>query len=279
MSRVGPAARVLAALLLAVGACAGAERSFSPSDTVRFDRRHRSSSLDEFSSRMGWPEPSAADLAENGYRIGEETFEVHVSADCRSLPGCGLLVWISDGTSGHLPPGWQRPLEDGRLVWVGANASGDERALSVRVNLALDAVANLRRLLAVDADRIYVAGFAGGGRAASAAALLYPEIFDGGIFLLGVGFFESVAASDPTRASWPRSFPRPPALRRRAAAARRYVLVTGEGDPSRTEIRDVFGGFRAQGFRRVSLLDAPELGAGRPGGRIFRLALELLESP
>ncbi len=267
----------VALVLPALLSCAGAERRFSPSDTLRFDLRHPQSSLDEFSSRMGWPQPSARDLVENDYRVAEESFEVHVSSGCRLRPGCGLLVWVSDGNSGHLPPGWRGAVEDARLVWAGANASGDERSLSVRVNLALDAVANLRRLLEVDPDRIYVAGFAGGARAASVAALLYPEVFDGGVFLLGAAFFEPVPASDPQQRTWPRSFPPPPAARRAAAEAGRYVLVTGEADPSRAEMRDLARALRAEGFPDVSLLDRPDVGPGRPDGGTWRRALALLE--
>ncbi len=263
--------------VLLLAACAGAERGLSPSETVRFDVRHPRSSLDEFSLRMGWPEPSALDLVEGDYRVAEESFELFVPADCRLRPGCGLLVWIAAGASGHLPRSWRGPLADARLVWAGANAAGDERPLAVRVNLALDAVANMRRLLAVDARRLYVGGLAGGGRAASAAALLYPDVFDGGLFLLGAAFFEPFAAAEPAGRTWPAAFPPPPARRRRTATQEgRYVLVTGAGDPSRAEMRDLHRAFGAHGFRHASLLDLPGVGPDRPDGPTFRRALDLL---
>lgn len=227
---------------------------------------------------MHWPEPTLEDHVLQDYRVAEQSFELHVPQGCRLTPGCGLLVWIANSDSGHLPFRWKRAVEDAGLLWVGANASGDERPLAVRVNLALDAVENLRRLAVVDERRIYVAGFAGGGRVASVAALLYPDAFRGGLFLLGAEFFETIPASEPGVRVWVAAFPPPPErLRRRAAEQGRYVLVAGEKASGRAEMADLVNGFRAEGFRHVTLLEVPGLGFEMPSGTTLRRALGLLD--
>jgi pimeloyl-ACP methyl ester carboxylesterase len=226
---------------------------------------------------MGWPEPTASDGAAQDYRIAEESFELYVPGGCRRLPGCGLLVWISATGSGHLPLRWKGALDDARLVWVGANRSGDERALAVRVNLALDAAENARRLLALDPERVFVAGFAGGGRAASVAAFLYPDVFLGGVFLMGAEFFEPVPAADRARTRWPPAFPPPPeSLLARARERGHYVFATAGDDAGGGELRDLARGARSAGFRHVSLLEAPGRSQAQPSADTFRRALALL---
>jgi predicted esterase len=275
-----PSAGALAAALWIAAGCLPLERAAAPGETVSFAFRSPESSLERFAARMEWPAPTPADREANDYELAQESFELHVPEACRRVPGCGVLVWVSASDSGHLPRAWRRPLEQARLVWVGANRSGDARALAVRVNLALDASANAARLLAAPAQRVYVAGFAGGGRAASAAALLYPEVFSGGLFFGGADFFAAAPAADPGREPWLPAFPPPPApLRERAAERGRYVLVAGTRDPNLAELQDLARAFRAQGFRHVELLELWGLGHAPPGGAAFARALALLDAP
>ena len=49
----------------------------------------------------------------------------------------GALIYISPKPSAKLPPGWEAVLEKHRLVWVGAQDSGNEIHVGRRVALAL----------------------------------------------------------------------------------------------------------------------------------------------
>ena len=56
--------------------------------------------------------------------------------------------------------------------------------------LAFDAVHNMKKFYSIDESRVYVGGASGGGRIASALAVLYPELFHGGLYIIGANYFK-----------------------------------------------------------------------------------------
>ena len=98
--------------------------------------------------------------------LGSERFTVFVPAH-QPPAGYALLVFIPPWPQAQLPAGWQEALERYDTVFVSAARSGnDANVLGRRVPLALVAAANVRRLLRIDAARVYVGGFSGGARVA-----------------------------------------------------------------------------------------------------------------
>jgi tetratricopeptide (TPR) repeat protein len=226
-----------------------------------FAERSRQSDLEALAARFTIPLPDleAADPERGRYDLAAETFEVYVPESYRRDRPAGLLVWISPGPRGGL---WdaelKRVLAEHGMIWVGANRSGNERSKWVRMGLALDAVENASRLYAVDPERVYVSGYSGGGRTASALALLFPEVFRGGFCVMGVDYFRRVSVPDRPGAHWPPAYPQPPrpALSR-AREQGRYVLLTGELDFNRAQTKAYFAEFKRDGFAHVTYLEIP----------------------
>lgn len=239
---------------------------------VRFEDRHPLGSPEVYAERHGLErEVLGEDSAR--YDLAQESFEVFVPESYRPGRPAGLLVWVSPVPwGGFTREATRELLERERIVWIGANRSGNQRPKWDRVGLALDAVYNMSRLYDLDPDRIWVAGYSGGGRTASALAVAYPEAFRGGMFFFGVDFYRDVPALDRPGAHWPAAFAEPPPERLAASRDRnRYALVTGELDFNRIQTRELYACYREEGFRHLTLIDVP--GADHYTG----LPAELLE--
>jgi pimeloyl-ACP methyl ester carboxylesterase len=175
--------------------------------------------------------------------------------------GWGLLVWISPGPFG----GARRPetlavLAKHHLIWVGANGSGNDRNRWDRWGLALDAAFHLQKLYTIDPARVYVAGYSGGGRAASALTMLYPDVFRAGLMVMGVDWYRDLAVPDRPGTHWPAPFSKPPRdLLELARTRSRFVLLEGERDFNRAQTRVIRRELENDGFRGVTYLEVPAM--------------------
>ena len=241
-----------------------AENGRRGSYTTAFDEHHPLAGIGTYSERFAYPmaKVERSDPAAGRYELSEESFEVYVPKSFDEAGGWGLLVWISPTPAGRVPTsGTRAALGDNRLIWVGANASGNERVTWNRVGLALDAAHNARRYYGLDPERIYVGGYSGGGRIASAMTLLYPEVFRGGLFIYGVDFYRRVAMPDRPGNDWLPWFPPPGKARLEALREEaRLVLVTGERDFNRLQTEVLAETYRDEGFRHVTYLEIPSAG-------------------
>jgi dienelactone hydrolase len=237
--------------------------------------------------RYGGTEEDARRLDPEGrYDLARETFEVYVpegyAPASGSAPGYGLLVWVSPNRSGGVErPELRALLDQRRLVWVGANRAGNPRATWVRAGLALDAARAMTGLYDLDPERIYVAGYSGGGRLASQLAMLFPEVFRGALSLYGASFFRPVPVPDRPGHHWPPAFPEPPAeTLRRLRRECRLVLVTGERDFNRAQTRAFWRALAADGFERVTYVEVPGASHYEPFDDLERLrgAFEALDA-
>ena len=251
---------------------------------VSFAERSPLSGLEEFLDRadVDRREVEAEDPSGGRYELGEETFYVYVPADYRPDEPHGLLVWISPTPFGGFGIGrLQEVLDRHRLIWIGADKSGNGRPRWDRFRLALDAVHNMRQLYSIDEQRVYASGYSGGGRITSGLALLYPEVFDGGLSVYGCDYFERVPVPDKPGAHWPARYPTPPRDRlRQLKRDSRFVLLTGEWDFNRPQTQKVYDLMVADGFDRVTYLLIP--GASHydpPGGEWWEKAIAALDEP
>lgn len=244
------------------------------------------SSLDVFVERTGAARSDILELDPRAgrYDLAQETFEVVVPGSYRSVADggepWGLFVWVSPVAYG----GVRRPdnldvLAAKRMLWIGANHSGNQRKIWDRVGLALDAAAAMQRLYDVDPKRIYAAGYSGGGRMATRLGVLYPEVFHGGFMVKGVDFYRPVAMPDKPGAHWPAAFAEPPrATWPQVKERNRYVLLTGENDFNRLQTRTYHRLYRDDGFEYVFYLEQP--GADHYsafGGEVLGRAIDLLD--
>ncbi len=172
----------------------------------------------------------------------------------------GVVVWIDAGEAGAMPNDYGPVLARLGYLWVGARRSGNGRKVPVRINLALDAAHYMAEHYTLDPRRVVVAGLSGGGKSASRAALLYSEVFAGGVFVVGTDYWRPVPMSANGRSEWPSGFPAPGARHFARARGGRFVLVTGDRDMNRAHIEDVYAAYVADHFAGATLLVVPGMG-------------------
>lgn len=173
----------------------------------------------------------------------------------------GLLVFISPIDSGRMPGRYKPVMDDRNLIWIGANHSGNRVRVARRISLALLATALADRHYRIDPERVYVSGFSGGGRTASAVAPEYAQIFKGAIYICGVNFWNA----------------RKPKMLDRARD-NRYVFLTGSEDFNRSETRRVHRAYRRADIDDVLLLEVPGMDHRMPPADDLATAIDFLDA-
>jgi len=198
-----------------------------------------------------------------------ETWHVFVPEDYSGSEPYGVLVWISPSDDGALPGGWQHALRDNKLIYVAADRSGNAQdVVTRRVPLALTGLAGIEAAYKVDASRVYVGGFSGGGVTASHVAAAYADVFTGGLFVStshGIGTLD---------------MPVPPLDKFQAMRSRgRYVFTVGseETDNQIMTTRAV-DAFRSLCILRLEYLHIPNAGHANLDSRVFLRALKYLDT-
>ncbi|MDX1503337.1 MAG: carboxypeptidase regulatory-like domain-containing protein [Thermoanaerobaculia bacterium] len=227
---------------------------------VRFAERSPHGGIEEYAARMGGSlaEIRAGDPDAGAYDLGEESFQVLAPHGYAPGAGWGLLVWLSPTPYGGTRSGeMAAALARHRLIWVGANHAGNQRPVWDRILLALDALHNMLPLYDLDPERIYVAGYSGGGRAASRIGVVYPELVTGVWSLYGCDYFRPLPLVERPGASWPAKYAAPPRERLERARRNRFVLVTGPRDFNFTQTRATAREMERDGFHRVTYVEIP----------------------
>jgi hypothetical protein len=167
--RVGAAAIVslLGCILVPTLATAANQGEFS----IQFIEESPLADVKEYARRVRSPDkPEKFDLSVEQYRA-------YVPPKYDGSEAYGLVVWINAGKTGRIPrEPWIHVLDDHKLIWIGADDTGNERALSSRIRLAVDGMFNMTKKYKIDPNRIYVAGMSGGGRVSSMIAILYGDV-------------------------------------------------------------------------------------------------------
>jgi predicted esterase len=234
------------------------------------------SSLDEVQRRVGW---SAADVVERDedYDVAREEFDLYVPPSNGDEGARGLLVWIGATANASVPAGYRDVLSRQGVMWAAARNSGNDRKAPVRMNLALDVAFEVGRRYKLDPRRTWVGGMSGGARSASKVALLYPEVFAGGLFTCAADYPRDVPSA-ATGKSWRSGMPRPSPVHLVLAKAGRFLLLTGDGDPNRDEVTAVYRAYIADGFPNVQLVVSPNIGHELPSATVFQEVLSWLQS-
>lgn len=143
------------------------------------------------------------------HEIKEETFQVYVPKAYDGSEPYGVFVWISSGDSGRVERSFANLLDTYKLIWIGADKSGNGQGITRRrLPLALDGAHNIQKLYKIDPRRVYLGGVSGGGRSASQVAIQYADVFTGAIFCIGVNGWEEVKV--PGKNSfWSAAFHKP----------------------------------------------------------------------
>lgn len=221
------AARITVCLLLAcLASTASADAPRTGSYQTSFDQTTPLAGGIEIFKRMLHPLAYAQKVAE--YRPPEdqvidpakERWQVYVPEDYDGSKPYGVLVWVAPWDALGIPSGWQNTLKEHHLIFVGAGNSGNDQSVPMRrVPLALTGLVNITARYKTDPERIYIAGFSGGGVVASVMAAAYADVFTGGMF---VSTSYGLGAEDE---------PVPPLDRFKLMQSRgRYVFLVGTED-------------------------------------------------
>lgn len=255
---------------------------------VTFKERNPLGEIDELNTRFR----TTVSASEKPYAIADESFELYVpelaQADTKDSKDAkpsekekpyGLLVWVSPSEDGAPPANYLPVLDKHKLIWVGANKTGNEHKMDRRLGLALDAAMNIPKQHAIDPARIYVAGASGGGRVASMLAPNFPDVFNGGYYLVGCNYFRPLPSPDNPEVGWRATFNAP--LRRNLEASRkslRVVMLTGETDENRLQTLATYkSGYTKDNFEHVTYLEVPKMGHTLPDAEWFEKGILALE--
>jgi predicted esterase len=212
--------------------------------------------------------------------LEKETFTVLVPKSYDPKEKYGLVVYISPTDRGILFSNrmnrekFAELLDDMRVLYVGANRSGNDRNPLERLQLALTAAANMAKHYPIDPDRVAVVGFSGGGKMACLAGRYAPDLFSGVVAICGCGYHANVSVPG----SGGRIYPKDMELSKdEEDLARRnvsFVFITGPKDFNYQPTILIKQAYLIAKFNAM-LLDVPDLGHEIPGDSDLRRALEV----
>ncbi|HOW71925.1 MAG TPA: hypothetical protein PKY77_15105 [Phycisphaerae bacterium] len=215
--------------------------------------------------------------------ISKESFTVFVPPhDDPNVP-YGLFIWLGVG---DVQANWQDVFVRHKLIAVATGGTlGTHRTKDFGVyTLPIDAVFNLKQRYPINEQRIYACGFSAGGCLAIRLVKVYPEVFSGGLFLMG-GAFTGMTHHGNENGPW------------EATALAEYPLWRGDYERRRRDVKLVImkGGadreWRPQegrsdadalildGFERVSYLEVPGWSHQPPNRLWFEKGVAALETP
>lgn len=189
------------------------------------------------------------------------SWQVTLPANYAAQSPQGLLVYISPQDSGEIYKMWEPLLTEKNLIWISADKNGNDFTAQRRVLQALLAVQLAAKNYKLNRQRIYIAGFSGGGRVSSMIAPLYPESFTGSIFMGGANHWGSKL---PEKFSLMKNKP--------------YVFINGENDFNLKESKKVSEKFKQAGLSNVEFFEVPGLGHMPPDAKWLGAAIDYLDA-
>lgn len=222
------------------------------------------------------PRPGAPAVAEVT-NLAAETFLIALPRAFSPQRPHGLFLYMHPGDAfERLPPGWASVLDRHRMVLVAPQRVGNEQLVSRRLAVATATAQRMRRLMQIAPGRLLVGGFSGGGRMASHATFLRPDLFDGALGICGMDFCRPVPRVKATRTDPYGLIEVPPEQVTAAKAEARFAIVTGPGDFRYGNLLDLYeGGFQPDGYA-VKLFDLPGFGHDQCPGKTLDEALSFL---
>jgi hypothetical protein len=245
-----------------------------------FTERSPVSHPNELIKRLGntmWPKGKATE----DYDLEKESFDAYVPPKYDGKKPFGLLVFISPGPKGGVAGfdrdgGWRKSLDEREIIWIGPNNAGNNRPPLMRLSLALDAAHNAAKKWKIDPERVYIGGVSGGGRCTSMLLMGFPDVFRGGYSIIGADFFRHLKS--PEKGGLYQGVFKPPTGKNLALAKqRRFVLLTGDNDANREQMRIIHKTLAKEGWKNTFYFQVPEMGHVPPNGEWFAKGLNALD--
>lgn len=209
--------------------------------------------------------------------VADKTFHFRVPTSHDPPRPAGVVIWISPTDDGRPPPVFETALDALGLIAIGIDHAGNTRLTIDRLQLALDALETAERRVRIDPDRVYLAGFSGGGKIASMLAIAMPETFAGTVSIGGLSCYHGVPTGDG-RTQWPPAIGRPTLPVFRELRKRRIAAIAGDLDFNRTEVERRVGLLEADGLT-VRLFGPEGLAHVLPDASAFEKALRWIDEP
>ena len=175
-------------------------------------------------------------------------------------PNPGVVIFVSPTDSGEPPEGWLALLQQKRLSWIAADGFGNEKPSAQRVLVAVMGLSLAQKHGPLHRKRIYIGGMSGGGRIASMTAPRFPQMFSGGLYIVGANFWMPDDAQ-----------------LKPLAAANRYVFITGDKDFNHRDMKSVYSRYRKKGLDASLLMDIPGYGHEYPDVEQLAQAIAFLD--
>lgn len=241
---------------------------------LTFTERSPLSAIDVVLQRMDYANSSIELRKSFEYDLAGLSFDVFVPRTYRADVPHGLFVWmgVTDVT-----PAWRNVLARHRLILIAANA---RKGHAATYGPPLDAVHNMKRLYNIDENRVYASGFSAGACGATMMVRGFPEVFRGGLFLMGGHFYYSRVSQsgqrEPTVEGPPPTWKGPLDELKKTT---RLVMMKGGTDTQWTasEGRSDYEAFRLDGFTRICCLEVPGLGHVPPNAAWFEKGVDALD--
>jgi poly(3-hydroxybutyrate) depolymerase len=206
-------------------------------------------------------DPSIIESMSDSINADEDvTWRMYVPDSYTPSEPAGLLVYVSPTPKGQMPRGWQPVFDEQNLIFISADRSGNRTSTKRRLLFAALAPYLVSNKYEIDASRIYVSGFSGGGKVASLAAIQFANLFAGAMYICGAESWPNV---DPALLS--------------EAKQNRYVFVTGSQDFNHALTRKIFRNYEEEGMININLMTIRGMGHETPDEKRFRMAINYLD--
>lgn len=129
-------------------------------------------------------------------------------------------------------------MEQKNLIWISASGAGSSAPVQQRMVKAIIAPRAIDHDYQVDMDRIYIAGFADGGKVVNLIQSAEPGIFKGGMYMCGALIWGDTT---PGRLEEMRE--------------NRHVFMRGCFDPKERDVRKVYQQYLDAGLEHSELIN------------------------
>ena len=209
--------------------------------------------------------------------LDAETMHTRLPAGYDPHGRCGLLVWSSPTSDGRIPAVLGPALDELGFAAIGCDDAGNDRDVSDKFQLVLDAAATAQRRFHVDPDRVYVAGMSGGGKVASVLAVCFPDVFAGAVPIVGFSSYHDLDASFGEH--FQRYYSKPYGTRLDLAMQHRMALLGGPADFNHREMAERLRRMTADGFSSLRFFEHDDMGHVMPTAERFAEALRWVDEP
>ena len=197
----------------------------------------------------------------------------------------GVVVWVSPSETWRIPGEFDGALDAHNLIACGVDNAGNFRktrdgtthGIVDRLQLMFDVLQTVRSRYGVDDERVYIAGFSGGGRVSSILTCTFPEVFRGAVPIVGLDGYAPAYVAEGKYV--PARFPKPRGARWKLLTTRRMWALTGSEDFNLVEMRAHIERMERDGLA-VRLHSTPGMEhAEMPSESVVRDAVEWVDEP